>query len=704
MCETNEDRNAPASPSSTARKERKPRKASDLKPCERCKAQHLKCVYIPETSRCQRCERSGHDCVRSTKKIRFRDVPVSKFRNNRKDAPNATISSASKVLTFVDETKASYKSHADNDRNEVLRADKTLNDPAVESGSDKHIHGTATQTESESFPAAELQHTRFGDEAESQGTVNKYQESDAMTEYNEVQPGHDILSVPQMVSPTVGTFALNFEHDHLGLTRAFSSDHLSATSFGSSPRRWIGRIAPTQFLDQMVKVPSAGTAKETQKYLEAVLLRYFHEELAPWFDLCDPDQHFAFVVPQRAREPGPLRSALLTISARNISRNKRFRSRTGIVEWKGRLLPDLKEEFAMPYQNDCIKDLLQLSMDPKKLHDETLLAAVITLRTDEEMGVNMQGEEEDQQLFLRIGSMFVDAQLPTYLALPHSSPEVFHPSLDENTVHSNTASPSVQAETELGASGLRQACFWTAFRQDLHAAFLKQQPVRFPLSRCEAFRQLTPTTDAVWANRMVTFCADVLEFCYGSDSVDAKVAPAYTNQQRWRELRSYEDSLCALLPATFEPTYCSEPNVAQGSVFPEIWYLDSCHVSGTTYVELARMLLEVFNPTRPKLGHGFLAATNAFISSTKKILFRLCGIALSNHQCPPSLINACLGISMFGEYFEDPMEQDALLGVLALMNDRYAYPTSQIVNSLRRAWYSSNEDDSTTSIGNMDLG
>jgi len=703
MSEADGDCNAPAPPLSIAQKERKPRKSGDLKPCERCKAQHLKCVYNPETSRCQRCERSGHDCVRSTKKIRFRDVPVSKFRDNRKHVTHATTSSASRALTFVDETKASYKSHADKSRDEVLLAGKTLNNAAAESGSSKHNHEVVTQADSQLFPTTVLQKTTFGIKGESHVSGDEYEESDAVTENNEAQQGQDILPVPQMVSPTNGSFALNFEHDHLGLTRAFDSDRLSATSFGSSPRRWIGRIAPTQFLDQMVKVPSAGTAKETQQYLEAVLLRYFHEELAPWFDLCDPDQHFALVVPQRAREPGPLRSALLTISARNISRNKRFRSGTGIVEWKGRLLPDLKEEFAMPYQNDCIQDLLQLSMDPKKLHDETLLAAVITLRTDEEMGVNMQGEEEDQQLFLKIGSMFVDAQLPAYLALPHSSPEVFHPSLNDNIVHSNTPSPSVQTETELGASGLRQACFWTAFRQDLHAAFLKQQPVRFPLSRCEAFRQLTPTTDAVWANRMVTFCADVLEFCYGSDSVDAKVAPAYTNQQRWRELRSYEESLCALLPATFEPTYCSEPNVAQGNVFPEIWYLDSCHVSGTTYVELARMLLEVFNPTRPKLGHGFLAATNAFISSTKKILFRLCGIALSNHQCPPSLINACLGISMFGEYFEDSMEQDALLGVLGLMSDRYAYPTSQIVSSLRRAWYS-NDERPTTSISNMDLG
>jgi len=701
MSESDGDPIAPASPRTKVRKEGRPRKSGDLKPCERCKAQHLKCVYDAETTKCQRCERSGHDCVRSTKKIRFRDVPVSKFRNHRKDASNTTTSSGEITLTFVEENKSSYENYANSSRSAALRTEKTLDDKPTKNGLSTHTQEMIIPMDPQVIPSSELQRTTHAIQEASQAIANDDEEADLTAENSGLYQSQDTLSVPLTTSPANAPFAHNFENGHFGLTRVFSSDRLSAV--GSSPQRLIGRIVPAQFLDQMVKAPSTGTAKDVQKYLETVLLRYFHEELAPWFDLCDPDRHFAVVVPQRAREAGPLRSALLTISARSLSRIKRFRSETGVVEWRGRLLPELTEEFAMLHHNDCIQDLLQLSMEPKKLYDETLLAAVITLRTDEEMGVNMQDEEEDQQLFLKIGSMFVDAQLPPYLALPHSSPEVFHPSLEGEIVHSNTASPSTQTETELGASGLRQACFWTAFRQDLHAAFSRQQPVRFPLSRCEAFRALTPTTDAVWANRMVTFCADVLEFCYGSDSVDAKLAPAYTNQQRWRELRSREKTLCALLPATFEPTYCSEPNFALGIVFPEIWYLEPCHVSGTTYIELARMLLEVFNPTRPKLGHGFLAATNAFISSTKKILFRLCGIALSNHHCPPSLINACLGISMFGEYFEDPIEQDALLGVLALMSDTYAYPTTQITNSLRRAWYSK-EEGSTTSISNMDVG
>lgn len=342
------------------------------------------------------------------------------------------------------------------------------------------------------------------------------------------------------------------------------------------------------------------------------MIRYFRDELAPWFDICDPFHQFVDIVPQRAREGGPLRSALLTIAARNLSHNQAFRSHTGVVNWQGHLLPSLTEELAISYHNECIRELLQLSLNQRKLHDETLLAAVVILCTDEEM----LHEPEDKQFF--------------------------HPTLAEDAI----PSPPFQTDSEMDSNGLRQACFWTALRQDLHAAFLQQQPVKFPLSRCEAFRHFGPAPDATWANRMVVLCADVLEFCYGSDSIDAKVHPGYTNRDRWCQLHSYEKSLCTSLPLSFEPMYHREPDTTQGEVFPSLFYLETIHVSGTTYIEPARMPLGWFNPAIPKLGHGCQRATKVVLASNKKILFRLCGIALSNSSfCPPSLVNAALGES-----------------------------------------------------------
>ncbi|KAK5102257.1 hypothetical protein LTR70_010448 [Exophiala xenobiotica] len=695
-----EDGPAVASPLDKNEKGRTPRQSGNLKPCERCKTQHLKCNYLPGTSRCQRCERSGRECVRSTRGIRFRGVPVFKLRNDRK---NRKITRSSGDAFFkVAETTATLTAAQVGDPEKCVGPDKPylhykppgedeigMTDD-TEIGSDKDHRPSQASQHVEPHPR---QQNEFQREKQKAQTTN------AITPNTKHSGDGEVAIPPVVASPPTEKSFISSKQNQIGLEQVFSTDRHQTILSGSPPQPFVGGATPTTFLDEGVKAPYLKAANDTQNYLETILLRYFHEELAPWFDICDPSHHFADILPRNARKAGPLRSALLTISARNLSHNQIFRSHTGVVQWQGHVLPNLTEELAISYHNECIRELLQLSLNQKKLYDETLLAAVVILRTDEEM----LHEVEDKQLFLRIASLFIDAQLPPFLALPHTSPRIFYRTAAEDAA----SPPSAQTNSDLESSGLRQACFWTALRQDLHAALLKQQSVKFPLSRCEAFRQLSPATDAVWANRLVVFCADVLEFCYGSESIDAKVLPAFTDRERWRQLQSYEESLCASLPSSFEPIYCREPDTGQGEVFPSLFYLETTHTSGITYIELARMLLRVFNPTRPKLGHGYLRATKAVAVSIRKTLFRLCGIALSNNNlCPPGLVNASLGIALFGEYFEDPVERNALLGVLSLMIQRYNYyPTAQIANSLRQAWLlDEHEMASSTSISSMDLG
>lgn len=72
----------------------KTRRSARLKPCERCKSQHLRCIYHLDASKCQRCERAGRECVKRSQKLRFRDVPVFGFRNGRAKRRTANISEA----------------------------------------------------------------------------------------------------------------------------------------------------------------------------------------------------------------------------------------------------------------------------------------------------------------------------------------------------------------------------------------------------------------------------------------------------------------------------------------------------------------------------------------------------------------------------------------------------------------------------------
>ena len=390
--------------------------------------------------------------------------------------------------------------------------------------------------------------------------------------------------------------------------------------------------------------------------LTAILLRYFTEEVASRFDLCDPERHFTQIVPQYARDCPPLRYAILTTAARHLIRLQRHRNAAGLIEWQGHRLRDLTEAVALAYHTACIKDLLALSMDPEQVHNDRLLAAAIILRTDEEMDAPLRENPEDQEVFLRMLNVFIGAQVPREAAaIPHSSP-----------------SPSSSG------SGLRQASFWVALRQEVFTSFMKQRPLTFPLAHCDAFRSLSPAPDAVWADRLVIFCADVLDYCYGNSKVTA-----HGSLQRWKALVAFQDQLHACLPRSFDPLYTSDSDP-----FPEIWHLDPSHVTGTTHSELARLLLLAFDPTRPRLGPGSAAQQRMTMESMRAIVRRLCGTALSNRRSAPVFIEALMGINTCGEYFEDAKEQAALLNILVIMRQEHAFPTQRVEDRLKASWHS----------------
>jgi Fungal specific transcription factor domain len=100
--------------------------------------------------------------------------------------------------------------------------------------------------------------------------------------------------------------------------------------------------------------------------------------------LCDPQRHFATIVPERARSCPPLLNAIFTASARHIYRLDRYKTSRGIC-YQGRLLSSLTAESAIHYQNECIPHLVHLSNNVEQVRDENLLAAAVILRFYEEV-------------------------------------------------------------------------------------------------------------------------------------------------------------------------------------------------------------------------------------------------------------------------------------------------------------------------------
>jgi hypothetical protein len=372
------------------------------------------------------------------------------------------------------------------------------------------------------------------------------------------------------------------------------------------------------------------------------------------------------------------------------------RTESGAVQYDGRILHDLTDETALHYHNKCIHDLLTLGANPEQTRNEDLLAAGIILRFYEEVDYPLQDDERDSELFLRVINIFIEAQIPNVplspgrsLSIPGSTVATADMEIPAETYSSPSTVPNTASfeNKRWYMADLRQAAFWVAFRQEVYSAFLKQRPFNMSLSRCDVFRSFAPAEDALWTARLVIFCADVLEFCYGnSHKPPAHEVNGTSAKDRWSHLKSLEQKWVDLLPSSFEPIYFREPDKSKGEVFPEICYLTNLHIAGVQHVELARILLAVYNPNIPRLGLGHRATMRALSEELRGCVLRLCGIAVHNRKNPPSLTTALLGIVVCGEHFEDRAEQRALLGLFDELEYDLGWPVGNSRDRLKQSW------------------
>ncbi|CAM1501963.1 Fc.00g039470.m01.CDS01 [Cosmosporella sp. VM-42] len=354
---------------------------------------------------------------------------------------------------------------------------------------------------------------------------------------------------------------------------------------------------------------------------EAMLLRYFAESLAPFFDLCDNDRHFATVVPRRAAICPPLMNAVLAASAKRLSR-----------------IGDFDPLVVDRYHQNCLDALIPALSSSVAVMDENLLTAIVILRYMEELDVPIASTTSESHL---VGTrVFVAAQ---------------------EKLHNFT--------------GLRLAAFWVALRQEIHMAFIQARPVHPNFALENVSRFVRPDDNGCsFANMTVVHCASCVRYCYGADEQSIGA---------WERLKESQDRWWAARPWSFHPMYTD--NLENG-FFPEELYLNDAVVTGVQHYHLAQVLMAAHNPKAPKLGPGQALAFRQTNEEIKRTVRLICGIAESNPRTAPAYVNACIAITMAGDRFADPHEQEALYNILVKTDTELAWPTRSAQLHLKEAW------------------
>ncbi|EPE08880.1 arca-like protein [Ophiostoma piceae UAMH 11346] len=391
--------------------------------------------------------------------------------------------------------------------------------------------------------------------------------------------------------------------------------------------------------------------------MEAYLFRYFSEFAARWFDLCDGEKSFSYIVPCRAVTYSPLMYALFAISARLLSLTSSF-----------------DESIADRYYQRCLHTLRPMLSDEASLVDENLFAATVILRNLEEVEVPLAGAHRNTHLLGN--SLFVRASA------------VLH----------DTAGPSASVVF----SGLRRAAFLVAVRQEIYTAFVSQRSISPFFGPFVIDPSLdVEGTDFDWANRAVFHLADVVRFCYGSDSAsqEEKLA-AYDHLEKYGKdwfvkkplsLSPLYSNDARVVPAASTPDTSTSPSESirgndSASFFPEIWMMSDAAATGMQHYHLSRILLLAFDPRAPRVGPSRATFVRLQDASIRNEVRFLVGIARSNTPCRPHYVSACMGISVAGERFEERWQQVEVMDFLEETEALCAWPTGTVRELLSESW------------------
>ncbi|KAF7524654.1 hypothetical protein G7054_g11356 [Neopestalotiopsis clavispora] len=228
-----------------------------------------------------------------------------------------------------------------------------------------------------------------------------------------------------------------------------------------------------------------------------------------------------------------------------------------------------------------------------------------------------------------------------------------------------------------------------ALRQEIWSVLLYRRPFGLPIatkSFQEPLEAFSHYTMYEWADRCIEWCAQALRFCFSEDYARDGYPDEASRISRWTSLWSFEQKWKQKVPICFRPIYFEERDRVKGKYFQQMWHTHECQVMGLQHIELGKIALAAHNPNLQRMGLGVRAAQKEQETIFLESMRTICGLATSNSRSQPAMVTAAVAIAMAGEYFKDRGEQDTVLGLLQTLQQKYAWPTTQLIQSMRTSW------------------
>ncbi|KAF4436572.1 hypothetical protein F53441_13210 [Fusarium austroafricanum] len=325
------------------------------------------------------------------------------------------------------------------------------------------------------------------------------------------------------------------------------------------------------------------------------------------------------------------------MSARHLCRVEKFKTARGIV-YRGQPLPDLSPHSAVEYMLKCIPVLKDFHTTQDGETRELIVTTAVILRHFEELD-----DEEDEETTTDPRSH----EVVNFLAIL------------------NAVLRSLTADDLINRRELLIASYWVALRQEVYYALRKGYPAQMVEPPAE-WSDISP------ANRLVFHTSQVTKWLFDNKS-----------EAGWQKLKEQEEYLVQYVTGRFEPILYRPPDRNSGEVFPTVWYASPIALTGAQHMMIAKMILIAESPLLSR-ADDVRAAYRKAEGEVRNLVLQVCGTAVQHPETQPGLVNAILSIQMYGSYFTDPWEQEALKRTVEMFKDCQAWP---LPKALRTRYY-----------------